>query len=75
MTNRIFNSNVLRRLDSNERPQGYEPCELPTAPLRDVRRTPFLFTGAKLHFSSEFAKHFSHNVYSCVRFSLILNSF
>lgn len=26
----------LRRLDSNERPLGYEPNELPTAPLRDV---------------------------------------
>ena len=26
----------LRELDSNERPQGYEPCELPTAPSRDV---------------------------------------
>ena len=24
----------LRRLDSNQRPQGYEPCELPPAPLR-----------------------------------------
>ena len=27
----------LRRLDSNERPPGYEPGELPTAPLRDVK--------------------------------------
>ena len=27
---------LLRRLDSNERPPGYEPGELPTAPLRDV---------------------------------------
>ena len=26
----------LRRLDSNERPPGYEPGELPTAPLRDL---------------------------------------
>ena len=25
---------LLRRLDSNERPPGYEPGELPTAPLR-----------------------------------------
>ncbi len=24
----------LRRLNLNQRPQGYEPCELPTAPLR-----------------------------------------
>lgn len=23
--------------DSNLRPQGYEPCELPTAPPRDVK--------------------------------------
>ena len=29
--------NKLRRLDSNERPPGYEPGELPTAPLRDIR--------------------------------------
>ena len=27
---------LLRRLDSNERPPGYEPGELPTAPLRDI---------------------------------------
>ena len=27
----------LRRLDSNERPPGYEPGELPTAPLRDIQ--------------------------------------
>ena len=27
---------VLRRLDSNARPPGYEPDELPTALLRDV---------------------------------------
>lgn len=26
----------LRRVDSNYRPLGYEPNELPTAPLRDV---------------------------------------
>ena len=26
----------LRRPDSNRRPLGYEPNELPTAPLRDV---------------------------------------
>ena len=27
---------MLRGLDSNERPPGYEPGELPTAPPRDV---------------------------------------
>ena len=27
---------LLRRPDSNRRPLGYEPNELPTAPLRDV---------------------------------------
>ena len=27
---------MLRRLDSNERPPGYEPGELPTAPLREL---------------------------------------
>ena len=33
---------VLRRPDSNRRPLGYEPNELPTAPLRDF------FRGAKV---------------------------
>ena len=33
---------LLRELDSNERPPGYEPGELPTAPPRDV------FVGAKV---------------------------
>ena len=27
---------MWRRFDSNKRPPGYEPGELPTAPLRDV---------------------------------------
>ena len=27
---------VLRELDSNQRPPGYEPGELPTAPSRDI---------------------------------------
>ena len=33
-TNSIFTL-VLRRLDLNARPPGYEPGELPAAPLRD----------------------------------------
>ena len=44
----------LRRLDSNERPPGYEPGELPTAPLRDVC---FLFASAKLHLYSGSTKY------------------
>ena len=27
----------LRRLDLNQRPSGYEPDELPAAPLRDIK--------------------------------------
>lgn len=27
---------MLRRMDSNHRPLGYEPNELPAAPLRDI---------------------------------------
>ena len=30
----------MRRQDSNLRPSGYEPDELPTAPLRDVEFLP-----------------------------------
>ena len=47
----------LRRLDSNERPPGYEPGELPTAPLRDV----FFNSSAKvrlLEISSKFFADF-----------------
>ena len=33
---RISDRALLRRQDSNMRPPGYEPGELPTAPLRDV---------------------------------------
>ena len=33
----------LRRKDSNLRPLGYEPNELPTAPLRGLRMQRYLF--------------------------------
>ena len=41
---------MLRRPDSNRRPLGYEPNELPTAPLRDVV---FLNCAAKVRLFSE----------------------
>ena len=28
---------MLRRVDSNHRPQGYEPCKLPSAPRRYIK--------------------------------------
>ena len=36
---RMLELQKLRRQDSNVRPPGYEPGELPTAPLRDVNFT------------------------------------
>ena len=50
----------LRRPDSNERPPGYEPGELPTAPLRDViilaNEVSFSIADAKVLIFSETAK-------------------
>lgn len=34
---------LLRRMDSNHRPPGYEPDELPTALLRDFVMQRYLF--------------------------------
>ena len=51
---------LLRRLDSNERPPGYEPGELPTAPLRDLSTSALLPNcDAKLRFSYRIAKGFT----------------
>ena len=50
----------MRRPDSNERPPGYEPGELPTAPLRDViilaNEVSFSIADAKVLIFSETAK-------------------
>ena len=43
------------------RPPGYEPGELPTAPLRDVNKSNepyFSFAGAKVHKKIEINKYF-----------------
>ena len=59
---------MLRRPDSNRRPLGYEPNELPTAPLRDVYsialflncdakvRLFFVFANKKLNYFDVFFK-------------------
>ena len=39
------------------RPPGYEPGELPTAPLRDIYRS-FLFAGAKVRLFCDMTKSF-----------------
>ena len=48
---------LLRELDSNERPPGYEPGELPTAPSRDVQTVCFLFASAKVERIFETTKY------------------
>ena len=69
-------SPLLRGLDSNERPPGYEPGELPTAPPRDVivfncKGTKVRFpsvASAKLGLLAEMAKLFTpFFVKKCVR--------
>ena len=57
---------LLRRHDSNVRPPGYEPGELPTAPLRDVILNwvtcCFPFASAKLRTFCGIAKCFGKNM-------------
>ena len=66
---------MLRRPDSNRRPLGYEPNELPTAPLRDVYSIAlFLNCDAKVRLFFVFAnKKLNYfDVFFLIRFYFIV---
>ena len=46
------------------RPPGYEPGELPTAPLRDVKNGAFLKSAAKVRLFSQFTKCFAKKTHN-----------
>ena len=59
------------------RPPGYEPGELPTAPLRDVKLTrcaSFLICGAKVRLFCETCKLFAQKMFSRLDFCRFLTS-
>ena len=68
----------LRRPDSNRRPLGYEPNELPTAPLRDVKYCLFLNCDAKVRFFLITTKHFYsflHRLFHMLRYKTKIQVF